>query len=163
NKPDRRPTWRETKSVQRSEKGRYSARPHAKFECISSLDHLASDGLIQLGRSSEIRAYQVHVTQLNGAIFILGIQEVDERHAAVLIRELHSVANMNGLGQILFLVRFQKRDVRSEGRVSAIHIGEHLGFGSLAQLFAAVDINLCAQLFALIMVKDAQRDVDAGA
>ena len=73
---------------------------------LVSLDYLAPYGQIQLRRRCEIGADQVYVAQFHSSVFALGVQEVQQRGATVLVGKQHSVAHANGLFQVLRLVGF---------------------------------------------------------
>src|SRR5215831_2261394 len=128
-----------------------------------SLDHLAPYGLVHLGRGDEIGAYEIDVAEFHVTVVALRIQEIEQRGAAVLIGKLDRIANVHGLFEILALVRLQKIDVGDQGRIRGIDIAVDLGLGSLPQLLVPLDIKSGAQLFALVLVEDAQGNIDAGA
>jgi hypothetical protein len=64
---------------------------------------------------------------------------------------------------VLVFVRLEQRDVAAHQLVGRVHIAEDLGARGLTGLAAAVNIDLCSLLFALIAVEDAQRNIDAQA
>src|ERR1700689_4128003 len=80
----------------------------------------------------------------------------------MLVGKENGVTHADGLLQIVSFVRLQQGDVAVESGVGGIHVAVDLGFGGLAQLFVALDVDLRAQLFALVGIEDAQRNADAG-
>ena len=68
---------------------------------------------------------------------------------------------MHGLRQIFRLVRAQQSQRAVNGGVARIDIAQNLRLGCITQFFAACDIKLGAQFFALVAVEDAQRNIYA--
>ena len=52
---------------------------------LASLDHLAPHRKIQLAGGTQIRPYQVQIAQLDAAVILLRLQEIQQRGPAVLI------------------------------------------------------------------------------
>jgi hypothetical protein len=69
----------------------------------------------------------------------------------------------SGLIVVLRLVGLEQRDVAAHLLVGRVHIAEDLGARRFGQLLAAVDVDQRALLLALVLVEDAQRNVDAEA
>src|SRR5580658_2610718 len=80
----------------------------------------------------------------------------------MLVGKENGVADPDGLLQIVALIRLQQGNVAVENGVGGIYVAVDLSLGGLAQLFVALDVNLSAQLFALVSVEDAQWNADAG-
>src|SRR6202022_269772 len=78
----------------------------------------------------------------------------------MLVRKRDRVANSRSLLEIALLVRLQKCRCAGHRRVRRIHVAEHLRATHFHESLAAIDVQLCAQLFSLVAIEDAQRKAD---
>src|SRR5271154_77084 len=81
----------------------------------------------------------------------------------MLIRKQHRVADSYCLLQILRSVGLEQNHVAVDRRAGSIDIAEYLCLGGIEQLLAAIDVELGAQLFALVTVENSQRKTNTDA
>ncbi len=81
----------------------------------------------------------------------------------MLIGKGNRVAHADRLLQVFRFVRTEQESDRSQAWRSGVDVTQHLGFCSIAQSLIARDIQLRAQLFSLIAIKNAQRNAHARA
>src|SRR5579863_4732375 len=100
----------------RSEGPGSSKTPQEKFVSNSefSWDHLAANCHIHLRRGCQVRADKIYVIQFGGAVFALGIQEIEQRGAAVLVGKVNCVAHVHRLLKVLAFVWLQEFDVADQ-------------------------------------------------
>ena len=76
-------------------------------------------------------------------------------------RKTKSCPARSSLFQVLVLIRFEKNHGAVDRGIGGIHIAEHLRPRCRCESVIAINIQLCAQFFALIAIEDPQRNTDA--
>ena len=117
-----------------------------------------ADGLIHLGGGCQILTDQVQIAELDAAIVVFGLKEVEQRRSAVLVGEGDGVAGAEGELEVACLVGAEQAELAFDGGEGGVDIGVDLRAGRFGAAGLQVDVDKGALFFALVAVEEAKRE-----